>query len=137
MHVYMHVSTCTSVCMYMCAYVRNFITFVVPSDIASSPPPPPPILLGGGGGGVTIAQQFPFGEGGGGGRIGQFYVAWGTKINCGTSFAWGGGGEVPRNSSAEKQKPDQLNVWKGFISNEAIQYPSICTTINDYDCYPW
>ena len=31
---------------------------------------------------------------------------------------------MARNSSAEKQKPDQLNVWKGFISNEAIQYPS-------------
>ena len=29
-----------------------------------------------------------------------------------------------RTSSAEKQKPDQLNVWKGCISNEAIQYPS-------------
>ena len=37
-------------------------------------------------------------------------------------LGWGGG--VARNSSTEKQKPDQLNVWKGFISNEAIQYPS-------------
>ena len=36
----------------------------------------------------------------------------------------GGGGGMTRNSSAEKQNPDQLNVWKGFISNEAIQYPS-------------
>ena len=35
-----------------------------------------------------------------------------------------GAGGVARNTSAVKQKPDQLNVWKGFISNEAIQYPS-------------
>ena len=92
------------------------------SEIVTIPPPPPPpnfLLV----------------------RIGQFYVAWGDNNKLWHIICLGGGGGGATNSSTEKQKPDQLNVWKVFISNEAIQYPSfaqllmimIATPCNTFD----